>query len=138
MARTRAVGSERRKRIVILCSIPLPGLPVDHLVDWQEFLTGIPSVLAKKVEMLRRAIRTPDGTLRSSMRLSVGGLVADAPEVFTADWVAREWRRDLPTEKLAEVIGHVERLDRVRLPTVTVPRPGGGRGTPTLRPSSLQ
>lgn len=135
MARIRAVGSERRKRIVILCSIPLPGLPVDHLVDWQEFVTGIPSILATKVEMLRRAIRKPDGGLRSSLRLSVGGLVADAPEVFAADWSAREWRRGLSTEQLAEVVEHVERLDHVRLPLVVIPRAGGGRGTPTLRPS---
>jgi hypothetical protein len=135
MARTRAVGSERRKRIVILCSIPLPGLPVDRLMDWQEFVTGIPSTLATKVEMLRRAIRKPDGRLRSSLRLSVGGLVADAPEVFAPDWSAREWRRGLSTERLAEVVGHVERLEPVRLPMVVVPRPGGGRGTPTLRPS---
>lgn len=137
MARTRAVGAETRKRIVILCSIPLPGLPVSHLVDWQEFVTGVPSCLARKVDLLRRAIRKPNGTLLPSLRLSAGGLVADAPHVFAEDWIAREWRRGLPTAKLAEVIGHVERLDQLCLPMAVVPRPRGGRGTPTLHPHRL-
>jgi hypothetical protein len=63
---------------------------------------------------------------------------ADAPDVFPEAWVAREWRRGLPTEKLAEVIGHVERLKGVRLPMASVPRPRGGRQTPMLRSLSLQ
>jgi hypothetical protein len=132
MARTRAVGSKRRKRIVILSSIPLPGLPVDHLVDWQELVTGIPSAIAKKVERLRQAIRDPHGALRTSLRLSVDGLVADAAHVFPGETPAREWRRNLSTARLMEVIGHVERLEEVRLPMVMVPRPGGGRPTPTV------
>ena len=94
MARTRAVGAARPKRIVILCSIPLPGLPVDHLVDWQELVTDIPSAIAKKVDKLRQAIRNPDGTLRLSLQLSVGGLVADAPHVFPNESASREWLQD--------------------------------------------
>ena len=132
IARTRAVGAEARKRIVILCSIPLPEVPVDELVGWTEFVTGIPAELDRKVAVLRRAIRRPDGVFAETLRLSVQGLVEDAPHVFPTESMAREWRRGVPSGRLSEILGHVERLDGVRIALSTSPRAGGGRGTPTV------
>lgn len=132
MARTRAVGAEVRKRIVILCSIPLPEIPVDELVTWTEFVTGIPVDLARKVAVLRRAIRRPDGRLAENLRLSVHGLVEDAPHVFSTESIAREWRRGLPSDRLREVLNYVEALDGVRTILSSSRRTGGGRGTPTV------
>ena len=132
MARTRSVGAATRKRIVILCSIPLVGVPVDDLVKWQEFVTGVPVTLATKVAVLRQAIRRPDGSFVNTLRLSVGGLLEDAPHVFPKEKDARTWREDLPTERLPEVIRHVEVAERVRIALVALPRKAGGRNTPAL------
>ena len=114
MARTRAVGAQERKRIIILCSIPLPEVPSTSSLRWSEFLTGIPADSERKVALLRRAIRRPDGTLVGNFRLSVNGLVEDAPQVFSTESMAREWRRGLPSDRLREVLDHVERLDGVQ------------------------
>ncbi len=132
LARIRAVGAEAPKRIVVLCSIPLPEVPVDELVTWSEFLTGIPADLAGKVDTLRRAIRRPDGTLANQLRLSVGGLTQDAPHVFPEKSIAHEWRRGLPTGRLPDVLNHVERLDGVRMTLSMSRREGGGRETPIV------
>lgn len=132
MARTRAVGADGRKRIVILCSIPLPEVPVDKLVSWTEFVTGIPADLTRKVALLRRAIRRPDGRLEENLRLSVHGLVDDAPHVFYTESMAREWRRGLPSDRLRDILNYVECLDGVRTTLSTSRRAGGGRGTPIV------
>lgn len=80
--------------------------------------------------MLRRAIRRPDGTLAENLRLSVRGLVEDAPHDFSTESMAREWRRGLPSDRLREVLNYVEALDGVRTTLFTSRRAGGGRGTP--------
>ena len=112
VARIRAVGSPTRKRIVILCSIPLPDLPVTDLVPWTEFVSGVPCAIAGRLALLKKAIDRPDGPPLIGLRLSVAGAVEDAPHAFPTRNVSGEWRRGMPTEDLRELVGRYAATDR--------------------------
>jgi hypothetical protein len=78
--RLRLATAQRRKRVVLVCKVPIPGLPVDRLVTMQELA---PDRL--KVAIAEAAQR--GGVLR----LSAAGLAQDAPETFTTEKAAARW-----------------------------------------------
>lgn len=69
--RLRLAHAPYEKRVILGCKVPIPGLPVHHLMPWQELkLTRAERALLEVVER--------DGCLR----LSHAGLSADAPGTF--------------------------------------------------------
>jgi hypothetical protein len=84
--RLRLATAKQRKRVVIACKVPIPGLPVDRLVSWQELMPS--RAEAAMAEAAQRG---------GVLRLSAAGLAQDAPETFpsqkaAAQWLAREGR----------------------------------------------
>lgn len=78
--RLRLGTATNRKRLVIASKVPIPGLPVDRLVTWQEMA---PDRL--EAAMAEAALR--GGVLR----VSAAGLAQDAPETFGSEQRARDW-----------------------------------------------
>ena len=89
--RLRLGTAINRKRLVIASKVPVPGLPVDRLVTWQELA---PDRL--EAAMAEAALR--GGVLR----VSAAGLAQDAPETFGSEQRARDW---LKAEGKARVLG---------------------------------
>ena len=88
IARLRLVSPDRPKRVVVLCSVPLPDLPVARLVTWN----GI------TCRRLHDAIVNAEGDLRvTEVGLSATGLAMDLPMAFTSIDVAKAWRRGRTT-----------------------------------------
>lgn len=134
IGRIRAVRPGMRKRILILSSLVLPGLPIDRLVLWQELVTGLSRIeLSAKSQRLEAALY-PDGSRWSVMglRLSAAGIREDAPQSFESAHSGREWRRDLTTEAIHEMIRAITRRRGGQPTFVELARPGGGKRTPAV------
>jgi hypothetical protein len=89
--RLRLATAEQRKRVVLACKIPIPGLPVTRLVTWQELRPS--RLMAAMAEAAQRG---------GVLRLSPAGLAEDAPQTFTTakaaqGWLEREGRAQLNT-----------------------------------------
>ena len=78
--RLRLATAKQRKRVVIACKVPIPGLPVDRLVSWQE-------LMPTKAEAAIAEAAQGGGVLR----LSAAGLAQDAPETFPSEKAAERW-----------------------------------------------
>lgn len=78
--RLRLARAEERKRVVLACSVPIPGLPVDRLVTWDELR---PSRL--------EAAQAEAAQCGGLLRLSATGLAEDAPETFPTIDTAKAW-----------------------------------------------
>ena len=80
--RLRLARSETRKRVVLGCNIPIPGLPVHDLVAWHAFCPT------------RLAAALGDALLKKGgMRLSDTGLIEDAPGVFSTFDAVKSYRK---------------------------------------------
>lgn len=82
--RLRLATATERKRVVLACNVPIPGLPVDKLVSWQELAPS-------RFEAAMAEVAQRGGVLR----LSATGLAKDAPETFptakaAGHWISRE------------------------------------------------
>ena len=78
--RLRLARASYPKRVIIGCNIPIPGLPVDALVSWQELSPN------------RLDAAITDGLLaHGGIRLSPEGLVEGAPAVFPSVEAARTY-----------------------------------------------
>ena len=82
IARLRLIHPSRPKRVVILSSLPIPGLPVTQLLTWR--LLRHPRLRAAFEEAGWRGLR-----------LSAGGLSQDAPSAFGSPKAAESWIRRL-------------------------------------------
>lgn len=78
--RLRLTTAKQRKRVVIACKVPIPGLPVDRLVSWQELMPS--RAEAAIAEAAQRG---------GVLRLSAAGLAQDAPETFPSQKAAEQW-----------------------------------------------
>lgn len=78
--RLRLATAPPGKRLVIVCNVPIPGLPVDRLVPWGELAPS--RMLAACAEAAQRG-----GVLRTS----AAGLAEDAPENFPSIKAAERW-----------------------------------------------
>ena len=89
--RLRLATATERKRVVIACKVPIPGLPVTRLVRFAELVPD-----RARQAMAEAAAR--GGVLR----ISAAGLAEDAPETFPTvkaaeQWLGREGRRTFNT-----------------------------------------
>ncbi len=76
--RLRLARAKYTKKVIIGCNIPIPGIPVDRLVSWQE------------LEPNRLDAAITDGLLtRGAIRMSPQGLADGAPRVFSSVEAAR-------------------------------------------------
>lgn len=109
IARLRLIAPQGPKRVVIACSIPLPGLPITTLLPWADYVADRAArTTAPGADRLRKALTGPDGvTLRAGLRLSSAGLAADAPESFPTASAAKEWRRSRDTQTLTDLISEI-------------------------------
>ena len=78
--RLRLANATERKRVVLASAVPIPGLPVDRLVTWDDLA---PDRLDKAIaEAAQRG---------AVLRVSAAGLAQDAPETFATVDAARDW-----------------------------------------------
>ena len=80
--RLRLAHAPDRKRVILGCNIPIPGLPVDRLLSWEELC-----VYSTEAAVLEAFLKT------GVLRLSASGLAEDAPGVFTSKDAAKS-RKD--------------------------------------------
>jgi hypothetical protein len=134
IGRIRAVNARKPKRILVLCSVPLPDLPIDQLALWQELVTGLPrDQLGEKFQRLEAALYPRGRSMpRSGLRLSGEGIRSDAPEAFSSASSGAEWRRDLATGTVFEMVRTIARRRGGRPQFVMLRRPGGGRRIPAV------
>ena len=78
--RLRLATATERKRVVLLGSVPIPGLPVDRLVTWDELRPS-------RFEAAQAEAAQCGGVLR----LSAAGLAKDAHETFPTPKAAARW-----------------------------------------------
>lgn len=92
--RLRLARAMERKRVVIACKVPIPGLPVDELVRWEDIAPSrLTTAMAEAAER--------GGTLR----LSKAGLAADAPQTFKDAQAAHDWLRQGGKEQIEAIKG---------------------------------
>lgn len=78
--RLRLARAQQPKRVLIGCNVPIPGMPVDALLSWQDLC----------VERVDAAVS--DGLLaHGGVRLSVDGLAEAAPKVFANASSAKDY-----------------------------------------------
>jgi len=111
--RLRLARSDRPKRVILGCSIPIPGLQVDALVSWDDLCPC--RVQAAVITGLVEKGRVP---------LAYKGLSAAAPQVFRTDNAVKCFLRK--NRKSAALRRELEDLSRLR-----------GRGVAELRSSNL-
>jgi hypothetical protein len=82
--RLRLANATECKRVILASTVPIPGLPVDRLVTWDDLAP----------DRLDRAIA--EAAQRGGiLRVSAAGLVQDAPETFPTENAAKVWlKRD--------------------------------------------
>jgi len=79
--RLRLATAKQRKRVVLACKVPIPGLPVDRLVSWQDLMpTKAKAAILEAAESGKKVLR-----------LSAAGLAQDAPETFPSEKAAERW-----------------------------------------------
>lgn len=78
--RLRLATAKERKRVVLACNVPIPGLPVDRLVTWDELRPS-------RFEAAQAEAAQSGGVLR----LSAAGLAEDAPKTFPTQKAAARW-----------------------------------------------
>lgn len=79
--RLRLARATYRKRVILGCSIPIPDLPVDRLLTWDELRPD--RLAAAAVEAVQA---------KGGLRLSARGLTEDAPVTFTSENAAGTYR----------------------------------------------
>jgi len=78
--RLRLANATEQKRVVMVSAVPIPGLPVDRLVTWQELAPDrLEAAIAEAAQ---------HGAV---LRLSAAGLAQDAPETFPTAKAAEQW-----------------------------------------------
>lgn len=125
--RLRLANATKRKRVVIAAAVPIPGLPVDRLVTWQELAPDrLEAAIAEAAQ--RGAV----------LRLSAAGLAQDAPETFATIDAARDWLKREGTARvnggtplIRYTISGAPPLNRVRV-HLRLPGQRGPRPTPAL------
>ena len=125
--RLRLANAVNRKRVVLASAVPIPNLPVDRLVTWQELRpTRFEAAIAEAAAS------------GSFLRLSAAGLAADAPLTFptekaAARWLSREGREQVntPTPLIRDTINGAGVLTPVFV-NIRLEGQRGPRPTPAL------
>jgi hypothetical protein len=133
IARLRLIAPNRKKRVVILSNLPLPGLPITHLSplaalerglenepDWTGYL---------RMERALRAIA--DQPVRGT-RLSASGIAADLPRDFETEASARRFRRGRSTAQLLSLCQRIAAANGWPISVLSLKRPEGGKSIPAI------
>ncbi|ETX15686.1 hypothetical protein OCH239_13745 [Roseivivax halodurans JCM 10272] len=133
IARLRLVAPKRRKRVVILSNLPLPGFPISRLVAFEQLARGLelepdPAGYVR----MEAALRALGGRSVRGTRLSAGGLAADLPRDFRTDEIAKRFRRGRPTEHLVALCDRVSKRNGWPLTLLALRKQGGGHAIPAV------
>ncbi|MEP1832073.1 MAG: hypothetical protein ABJL57_00140 [Hyphomonas sp.] len=134
IARLRLVSPDQPKRVVVLSSMPLLGLPISKLTTLEALYRGLENEpdLAAYLRM-ERALRATMGQSVCGTRVSAAGLAADLPEDFGGKNTAPEFRRGRNT---IEILGLIERIAaKHKWPATRIEltmKARGGRATPAV------
>ncbi|MGK7653213.1 hypothetical protein ACSQ76_12585 [Roseovarius sp. B08] len=133
IARLRLVAPDRRKRVVILSNVPLPGFPISRIVAFNQLAQGLehepdPAGYLRMEAALRALRRRPVcGT-----RLSASGLVADLPRDFETEPGAKRFRRGRSTSHLIALCQRIAAANNWPITAVRLNKPTGGKSVPAI------
>ena len=134
IARLRLVSPETQKRVVVMCNMPLPDLPIDKLITLDALYRGLedePDVAGYL--RLEQALRATMGRTVCGTRVSAAGLFADLPLDFPSESSAKEFRRGRTTQDTLALIDRIgTRNGWPRTHIGLTVRGRGGRGTPAV------
>lgn len=134
IARLRLVSPNHPKRVIVLCSMPLPDFPITKLTSLEALYRDLedePEVAAYL--RMERALRATIGRSVSGTRVSAAGLAADLPEDFGSVTTAKEFRRGLTTDNILHLIERIAAKNKWPLTRIELIRPSsGGRPTPAI------
>lgn len=134
IARLRLVSPDQPKRVVVLSGMPLPELPVTKLITLKALYRDLedePNPVA--FERMERALRATMGRSVRGTRVSAAGLAADLPEDFLSLTTAKEFRRDLTTNDILDLIERIGVRNQWPTTRIELTRQGhGGRATPAV------
>lgn len=140
LARLRALDPDAApKRVVILSSIPLPGLRVSELRTWKSMVHDLPDAAlahGPKMRRLEAAIVPPGRSPVLGLRLSKRGIAEDAPWAFLDNdgaplkSGAHEWMRGLSPERIETMVRAVASRHGLQPTFLRLRPPSGGRPVP--------
>ena len=132
-ARLRLLAPDRPKRVLLLGSTPLPGLPPTRLATLDAMLAGLEDEPdATGYMRLHKALRAErDGPVRGT-RLSAAGLALDLPREFASPDAAKEFRRGRYTPGLCALIGRIAQAEGWSVTELLLRKPGGGKPVPAI------
>ena len=134
LARLRAVGAKSPKRIILVSSVPLPGVPVNCLTSWKALVANRPAIeLSSKFKCLEKAMFSACGEhLTDGLRLSRRGIAEDARHAFPGKTGAEGWARGLKLGALQRMVETIA-IREGRPPVFITLRPNsGGQTTPAV------
>lgn len=132
-ARIRPIAPRHPKRMVFLCNIPLPGLPVTRLVPFAGVCRDLmedpdPSgFLRLEAALVAVQDRSVIGT-----RLSATGLAEDLPRNFTSPNSGKEFRRGRSTSQMFALARRIAARHNWPITCLDLCRSGGGTPTPAI------
>ena len=133
LARLRLTAPDRPKRVVIVGSLPLPGLPVSRLTTLSALGEGLeeePDILGyRRLATLLGEGATP--RLRG-LRLSPAGLQADAPGSFSTLAAAKRFRRGRDAPAIRALLTRLAHRRGWPVSFFLLEAVGGGRPVPAV------
>lgn len=127
IARLRLAASETCKRVVVLSNVPLPGLPVDRLVGFDDFYRGLENEPDPQgYHRLSQALRYNGVRHGFGIRLSATGLAADLSRSFTVN-SAKTFRKGRSTEHLAAILQRIAQRNKWPITELELKPLTGGR-----------
>lgn len=134
IARLRLVSPDTQKRVVVMCNMPLPDLPIDKLITLEALYRDLEDEpdLAGYLRM-EQALRATMGQTVRGTRVSAAGLAADLPLDFPSVSSAKEFRRGRTTQDILSLIDRIGTRNRWPTTQLDLTVEGrGGRGTPAV------
>ncbi|WP_353472494.1 hypothetical protein PVT71_00255 [Salipiger sp. H15] len=132
IARLRLISPSEPKRVVLLCSMPLPELPVSKLVTLETLYHGLEDEPDPAGYLrLERSLRATMGQTVRGTRVSAAGLAADLPADFESLSTAKEFRRGRETDHMLDQIERIAARNAWPATRVQLSRRGHG-GRPTF------
>lgn len=134
IARLRLVAPDRPKRVVIICNLPVPDLPVTRLMSFE----GLYRDLADEPDpagilRLETALTSLKDLPVLGTRLSTAGLTQDLPRGFEGEAAAAHFRRGRPSHHIVDLVKRIAQRNGWPTTFLALSRPGrGGKPTPAV------
>ncbi len=105
IARLRLISPKTRKRVVIICNIPLSGLPPTKVVKFEALAKGVTDFhISNRFVRLEEAITKAKGGALEGLRVSSDGLVKDAAHAFVNPSSGENFRVGFDTKSILETV----------------------------------